>query len=300
MRAYTRKLKRLQKLQRPDKSHKSLLYAILGVALVVLLLSVFVLLTVAPETPITFQRAVANPKLREDFIAQILKQYPLPPQVKFVRYATAEVLEELERVHSFIPEPDDLMVTITLETFTLSGIGYREMPVGISVFAAMFDASYVQNENDVIATLLQEYTHAKQFNQKDVAGFSYAKDFLVVEGKDAEQHYLSLIHVMWELDAYRTNIHLLASKDWGSSESYIRVMDEVYRNQYLLLLDYFENGPPVHVQVMKRAKIEFFAPWFLDEPVFSLTSEGIPKFTDPNTKKTYILPKEVLFLQESQ
>lgn len=258
------------------------------------------LLLMGRNTTTLFEKAVADPQLREEFVARIIEQYPPPPQVKLLQYATSEVLEEL-RLQGYVPKHDAVMSTISLEkNVEVSEIGSQEWPVRIVVLSTMFDFSSARNERDVIASLLHEYDHVKQFNQTDVAGFSYNKDFLVVDGEYEGQHHLELVNIIHELDAYQTQIHRITSSDWGSSEFYIDRRHKIYIEQYLRLLDYFENGPPVHAQVVKRAKIEFFAPWFPRTVAFSLTPDGTPKFTDLKTGKSFILPKEVLFPEKSQ
>ena len=287
--------------QQLKKQRRFVSRAAAGVSLIGLLLLVL-LLVVRDTTPtlITFERAVADPPLREKFIERILKQYPPPPEVKLVQYATPEVLEELEHIHSFVPKHNTLMTTNPLEAINVPEIGSRELPVRISVFPAVFNALYVQNERDFIASLLHEYDHVRYLNQTEVAGFSYKEDFLVVGGKDEGQYHLTLINIVHELNAFRAEIHRVTSPDWGSSKLYFEKRHEIYVAEYLRLLDYFENGLPVRAQVVKRAKIEFFAPWFPNTLMFSLTSDGTPKFTHPDTRKSYILPREVLFPQKSQ
>jgi len=258
----------------------------------ILIITLFAL--AACGSHVTFEQAVKDPSLRQNYIQQILKKHSAPPQVKILEYATLEVLEELRKTHHFVPEPDTLMAVNPLEEIPIPLVGTRDVSVRITAFPGAFDVSYVQNERDFIAALLHEYRHVLQLNTMYVAGFSYRDDFLVMEGAHKGEHSFTVINLVYELDAFRDEIKRVTSKDWGSSTLFIQRRHALYAETYLNLLKYLEKGPQHHPQVEERMKIEFFAPWLRETVLFSLTPEGKPKLIHPRTKEEYTLPEEVL------
>lgn len=274
------------------------IFVALTVAL--LLVSSLTYITSCERPGLNFDKAVKDPAIRQSYVQEILKKYSAPPAAKKIEYVTPEILKELERMHQYQSSQDSvLMATNPLGELSLIKVGAQELPVRISIFPAAFDPSFVQNEQDFISSLLHEYDHVGHLNSLDIAGFTYAKDFLIMEGQYKGEHSLSLIQIIMELDAFRKEISRVQEK-WHSSQLYTDNRYNFYVENYLNLLEYFNEGPPIDPQVKKRMILEFFSPWIARTTIASLTKDGKPQLTHPLTGKTYLLPEEVLSIKESQ
>ena len=281
---------------RGDRRRKSQQSTKWGFRLLVLaLVALLVFLFLIRDTSISYLAASANPQLRVEFTAQMVKQYPPPPRVERVQYGTTEILAELEREYNFIFQPYRLMDTVTIRGLSVEQFGQLHGPkVFITVFAHAFTSLGVKNKHDFASYLLHEYHHAELLDKREVAGFSYSQDFVIIEDGSVRRHHAALLTIIIEMEVNRTQIRNITSRDWSTSQILLDNRLEAQIDNYLNFLALSTKGPSIDPEIMERMKIEFFEPWFSNREEFSFTSDGAPEFINLKTGKSYTLPKEVL------
>jgi len=263
---------------------------------VVILFAAGILLFVTADTSISFAEAQANPQLREGFVDQVIKEYPPPPEAALVVYATPEIIAELESKYGITRRPSVGMITHNLEPAFIEERGLREIKARTVIFPYMFTTSGVKSEHDFASSLRHDYRHVERFNQLEVSGFFYDGDFLMVEDGSVQQHSSeSLAIIIDELEIRRAQgLEDITPKDSKVSQRYIDDHTNVHTDIYLELLAFSVENTPAHPETMEQMIIEFFEPWFLSRDELSFTPDGTPQFTNPETGRSYILPKEVL------
>lgn len=181
---------------------------------------------------------MADSQIRQEFIAQVLKRFPLPSNVERVTYGTIE--DVLRADPNYEENPPDAMVFVGLIIE-----GQRDV-FEIFVLPQAFSGENIKNEEDFIGALLHEYSHSQLFEKE---GFTtLVRGFVAL----SEFQFIGFYKPIMELYALERELQRITE---DNSLEYREAVEGRYIENYLEL---WKLGKIPKESLKSDLKVEFF------------------------------------------